>query len=206
MIPFPGDMTVLGDFEMTSPTMRASDPCYDRDVWCCGTFDNCKLGTWEAGVLMLDEGDLGNRVAVLAARHKETGPDFTSIRDPKIYLGLASWTEQPFEVGVDSGPAGLFDEAHYQDDTVFDGMKEPEHDYGDLWYNHACDITLSRMQAGVMPFGVVSSSGFGDGTPMREIRARSTLPSLCSLTNKRFVERECFGAPFSLLPIEEVMN
>ena len=126
MNPFSGDITVLGDFEMTSPTMRASDPCYDRDVWCCGTFDNCKLGIWEAGVLMLDEGDWGNRVAVLAARHKETGPDFTIIRDPNIFLGHGSWTEQPFEVGVDSGQAGLFDDAHYQDDTVFDGMKEPE--------------------------------------------------------------------------------
>ena len=37
-------------------------------------------------------------------------------------------------------------------------------DYGDLWYNHACDITLSEMSAGVMPYGVVSSSGFGDGS------------------------------------------
>ena len=31
---FPGEMTVLGGFEMTSQTMRVSDPCYDRDVWC----------------------------------------------------------------------------------------------------------------------------------------------------------------------------
>ena len=112
---------------------------------------------------MLDEGDWGNRVAVLAVRHKETGPDFTIIRNPNIFLGHGSWTEQPFELRVDFGLAGLFDDAHYQADTVFDGMKEPEHDFGDLWYNHACDITLSRMQAGVMPFGVVSSSGFGDG-------------------------------------------
>ena len=29
---------------------------------------------------------------------------------------------------------------------------------------YACDITLSRMHAGVMPFGAVSSSGFGDGS------------------------------------------
>lgn len=48
---FPGEMTVLGGFEMTSQTMRVSDPCYDRDVWCCGTFGKCKTGTWEAGVL-----------------------------------------------------------------------------------------------------------------------------------------------------------
>lgn len=56
---FPGEMTILGGFEMTSQTMRVSDPCYDRDVWCCGTFGKCKTGTWEAGVLKTDMGDWG---------------------------------------------------------------------------------------------------------------------------------------------------
>ena len=59
----------LGEFEMTSPVMRVSDPCYERDVWCCGTVDHCKLGTWEAGVLKTDEGEWGTRCAVLAVRH-----------------------------------------------------------------------------------------------------------------------------------------
>ena len=66
----------LGEFEMTSPVMRVSDPCYERDVWCCGTVDHCKLGTWEAGVLKTDEDEWGTRCAVLAVRHKDTGPDF----------------------------------------------------------------------------------------------------------------------------------
>lgn len=77
---FPGEMTILGGFEMTSQTMRVSDPCYDRDVWCCGTFGKCKTGTWEAGVLKTDMGDWGVRCAVLAVRHKETGPRLQ--RDP----------------------------------------------------------------------------------------------------------------------------
>lgn len=50
---FSGEMTVLGGFEMTSQTMRVSDPCYDRDVWCCGTFGKCKTGTWEAGACVV---------------------------------------------------------------------------------------------------------------------------------------------------------
>ena len=140
---FPGEMTVLGGFEMTSQTMRVSDPCYDRDVWCCGTFGKCKTGTWEAGVLKTDMG---------------------VIRQRKVYQMKDGWLEQPIDVGVDSGQAGFYDEAFYQDNSIFKGMPEPEHDYGDLWYNHACDITLSEMSAGVMPYGVVSSSGFGDGS------------------------------------------
>lgn len=137
---FPGEMTVLGGFEMTSQTMRVSDPCYDRDVWCCGTFGKCKTGTWEAG------------------------PDYSVIRQRKVYQMKDGWLEQPIDVGVDSGQAGFYDEAFYQDNSIFKGMPEPEHDYGDLWYNHACDITLSERSAGVMPYGVVSSSGFGDGS------------------------------------------
>ena len=143
---------------------RVSDPCYDRDVWCCGTFGKCKTGTWEAGVLKTDMGDWGVRCAVLAVRHKETGPDYSVIRQRKVYQMKDGWLEQPIDVGVDSGQAGFYDEAFYQDNSIFKGMPEPEHDYGDLWYNHACDITLSEMSAGVMPYGVVSSSGFGDGS------------------------------------------
>jgi len=142
---FPGEMTVLGGFEMTSQTMRVSDPCYDRDVWCCGTFGKCKTGTWEAGVLKTDMGDWGVRCAVLAVRHKETGPDYSVIRQRKVYQMKDGWLEQPIDVGVDSGQAGFYDEAFYQDNSIFKGMPEPEHDYGDLWYNHACDITLSEV-------------------------------------------------------------
>lgn len=141
---FPGEMTVLGDFEMTSQTMRVSDPCYDRDVWCCGTFGKCKTGTWEAGVLKTDMGDWGVRCAVLAVRHKETGPDYSVIRQRKVYQMKDGWLEQPIDVGVDSGQAGFYDEAFYQDNSIFKGMPEPEHDYGDLWYNHACDTRSVR--------------------------------------------------------------
>ena len=97
----------LGEFEMTSPVMRVSDPCYERDVWCCGTLDHCKLGTWEAGVLKTDEGEWGTRCAVLAVRHKDTGPDFNVIRLGKVRKVACKCVEQSFEVGVDSGQGSL---------------------------------------------------------------------------------------------------
>ena len=115
----------LGEFEMTSPVMRVSDPCYERDVWCCGTVDHCKLGTWEAGVLKTDEGEWGTRCAVLAVRHKDTGPDFNVIRLGKVRKVACKCVEQSFEVGVDSGQAGFFDDAFYQNDTVFEELPAP---------------------------------------------------------------------------------
>ena len=147
---FSGEILRLGDFELTGPVMRVSDPCYDRNVWCCGTVDNCKIGIWEAAVLKTDCGDWGERNAVLAVRFKDGGPKFNAI-NRAVCNGSCAWHECKFEVGVDSGQAGFFDEAHYQDDTVF-GF-EPEHDMkpGDLWYGCCCDITLSRTGAGVLP-------------------------------------------------------
>ena len=38
--------THLGTFT-TGELMRVSDPCYDRTVWCTGTFA-CKPGVWNA--------------------------------------------------------------------------------------------------------------------------------------------------------------
>ncbi len=144
----------LGEFEMTSPVMRVSDPCYERNVWCCGTVDHCKLGTWEAGVLKTDEGEWGTRCAVLAVRHKDTGPDFNVIRSGNVRKMTCKCVEQPFEVGVDSGQAGFFDDAFYQNDTVFEEQPAPNFAIGDLWYRHVCDITLGKMLAGVLPYGV----------------------------------------------------
>lgn len=199
---FPGEMTVLGGFEMTSQTMRVSDPCYDRDVWCCGTFGKCKTGTWEAGVLKTDMGDWGVRCAVLAVRHKETGPDYSVIRQRKVYQMKDGWLEQPIDVGVDSGQAGFYDEAFYQDNSIFKGMPEPEHDYGDLWYNHACDITLSERSAGVMPYGVspppASAMAVMSATRTRVRMARSTSHSSFSLMSNCFLARECFGTPLAV--------
>lgn len=54
-------------------------------------------------------------------------------------------------------------DAFYQNDTVFEELPAPGFAIGDLWYRHVCDITLSKMSAGVLPYGAVSSSGFGDG-------------------------------------------
>ena len=62
---------------------------------------------------------------------------------------------------MDSGQAGIFDASHYDDDSIF--REKAACNYGTEWYNHCCDITLSWPCAGVLPYGVVSSSGFGDG-------------------------------------------
>lgn len=92
---------------MVSSRMAVSDPCYDADVWCRGELENVLPGTWQAYAVKRDKGEWGPRVVRLVAVHREYADTCETVAE------LTS-----FEVGVDSGQAGLFDCLHYRDDTV----------------------------------------------------------------------------------------
>jgi hypothetical protein len=90
-------------------------------------------------------------------------------------LGL-TWVEHGGTVGVDSGQAGIFSRESYRNDSVvdriglgdgdisfFENFSRPEED-GERWYKHMCSRTLGVLQWGVYDEGMVSSSGFGDGS------------------------------------------
>lgn len=165
------DYKKIGQFTMTGEIMRVSDPCYDKHTCCSGPsgpsgliFD-CLPGNWDAAATYSDV-ILGTRVAMLIAKH-ESIPDFAICNQvrgdgERIYFS-PQWRDSGIMVCVDSGQAGLFDDAKYQNNSVFDGMPEPVSTFGDIWYRHCCDLTLSEARAGVIPFGAVSSSGYGDG-------------------------------------------
>lgn len=143
----------VGEFEITNGKMLVSDPCYERGTWCHGVLENVKNGTWEAHAYIEDYGRSllgGTRVKALAVKHKGTD------------LG---WGFQErvadFEVGVDSGQAGFFNEELYP-------RGEPG-EYGDMqtFYGRACaqthDEENPHQRAGTIKEGVISSSGWGDG-------------------------------------------
>jgi hypothetical protein len=123
--------------------VRLSDPCYGTKVWCSGEVDNVCEGKYIPTVVISNEGMWGNRVSMLQVVHE----DFE-----KTPL---SFTEQlPFEVGVDSGMAGIYDAEYYE-------QYHTEKDVDRDWYEDICDS--------VNPVDtkdnkcVVSSSGYGDG-------------------------------------------
>lgn len=140
----------LGEFEITSGIMRVTDPCYNKDTWCSGSFV-AELGIWEAIVGISDEGQWGKRAAELIVMHESQRDSFDG-----------DWEKTKIDVGVDSGQAGFFDNAKYPD-------TERTGEYGDMdtFYGQACALTHSEKDrnrvAGVMEFGAVSSSGYGDG-------------------------------------------
>lgn len=155
-------MEKIGEFEVTSGTLRVSDPCYETSTWCSGQVEGARTGKWTAFVKRGELEDWGLRVAELAV--------FSGRLSPKSRL---NWNPVKFEVGVDSGQAGIFDLAHYRNKMsvtpadfpsrteenawVFDRLKD------DPFYAACCAHTSCIAGAGVLRFGAVSSSGIGDG-------------------------------------------
>ena len=137
----------LGTFNVSSGKVIVSDPCYDRGTLCAGLLENVKNGTWNASVDVLSSSEThgwGKRVGTLYAYTKHSLSSFQQ------------HTVAKFEVGVDSGQAGIFCDSVYPHGSTGE--------YGeDGFYGICCNLTLSNEQAGVLLGGVVSSSGYGDG-------------------------------------------
>lgn len=130
--------------------VRVSDPCYGTKVWCAGTIDNVKEGLYNVEVELVDDlwGSRHSRVKSLTVVHTD-------------YKGSLVFNESaPFEVGVDSGQAGIYDEDYYSQYHSIDNCN------GD-WYEDVCELTY--------PAGTkdgkcaVSSSGYGDGCYICEL-------------------------------------
>src|SRR5690606_29750857 len=121
--------TNLGTFEVTSGTLVVSDPCYGRDVWCQGQLDGVKCGAWQARVARVEETGWGTRnTELLVHLAGET------------LWSAGSWTEAPFQVGVDSGRAGFWDLPSY-------GWGEGEYGDTETFYGKACSTADGGVDA-----------------------------------------------------------
>ena len=149
-------MKKIGQFEVKSGKIKVSDPCYDKaDGFLGATIPNAKKGTWNAFVVNVDKGSWGNRVGHLIACQGDNQIDKNDSR----------WEKNPGEIAVDSGQAGIYDEKWFKDDSVVVGLKRLSEEIiceDKPWYSFNCDRTIGR-HGGVIPYGAVSSSGFGDG-------------------------------------------
>lgn len=133
-----------GSFEVSSGTIRATDPCYTPDTWCAGSFP-AKNGKWSAWLFLSDEDDWGVRVAMLMIVHDDHQMQFTGL------------DEVAGSFGVDSGQFGFFDHQLYEE--------RHDTDYGvkGSFYQTICDLTLDKPGRATIEWGAASSSGLGDG-------------------------------------------
>jgi len=135
----------LGDAVFGTEIM-VSDPCYTVGTWCQIVQKEVLPGNWKGWAIEKDEGQWGDRIAVLLIHHA----------DHRVKAWQSCW-ENLGEIGVDSGQAGFFDRSRY-----------PEGDIGDFedpnsFYGGCCEVTLRDPLCGSVPAGFVSSTGYGDG-------------------------------------------
>jgi hypothetical protein len=155
----------LGSFEVESGKINITDPCYKPGTW-CGSFDlPAKNGKWLAHINYADYGEWGIRAASLTVFHEElSGSRWVAVSKDNV------------DCGVDSGQLGVFDSKYYQNNEIGKEQLEKANLSKDMieshrscgnedWYIMCCDKTLddNKSAAGIIPFGVVSSTGFGDG-------------------------------------------
>ena len=141
-----------------------SDPCYTIPTWCQAVISNVKPGFYHSSVRKHESEGWGNRCAMLFAIHEDY------YNTPHLLIG--NWEKTNYDIGVDSGQCGIFSKDSYRDDSYkfpfkpYDfGIDFPTNDEGgDLWYRHMCKHTLSDKQWGTYEKGIVTTSGFGDGS------------------------------------------
>lgn len=150
-------MEYIGRFSLGNKVM-VSDPCYGTNTWCQGVLENVRKGFWDAYLKMSDEGLWGNRVAELVAINLDYNGEYGSLKSEDIN------ELQEFEVGVDSGTAGIFDYEYYC-------KYHNEKDAYDEWYDKQIvnqffpTFDSSGWQKSIFTGfkGVASTSGYGDG-------------------------------------------
>ena len=145
-----------------------SDPCYTIPTWCQVIVNNVLPGYYEPIVKKHNAKEWGTRVSIQMCIHE----DYIG-KEEELDL---TWVEHGGTVGVDSGQAGIFSRESYRNDSItdriglgdgdisfFENFGRPEED-GEKWYKNMCSRTLGVLQWGVYDEGMVSSSGFGDGS------------------------------------------
>jgi hypothetical protein len=134
-----------------SNEVMVSDPCYVVGTWCQHKLTNVLPGEYQSTVVKYDDRYWGNRNSFIIVVHKDYNTE-----------DKLNWRKLPFDIGVDSGQAGIFSMETYRNNEVFVTGSRKEND-GEEWYRHISDYTLDTPFWGTYPNGIVSSSGIGDG-------------------------------------------
>lgn len=148
-----------------------SDPCYTIPTWCQAVVDKVKPGMYDTHLKKHDAGDWGVRCSTLLVIHEDHKND------------KLKWEDYPATIGVDSGQCGIFSKESYRNDSITEKIglgdgdisffdvspwkemtESREEEDGEKWYESMCSRTLGEQRWGVYDEGVVSSSGFGDGS------------------------------------------
>lgn len=129
-----------------------SDPCYSICTWCSGIINNLLPGVYSCHILqgiVKDWEDWGVREKELYITHLCSSIKPEDISEPT-----------KFDIGVDSGTAGIFDYDYYE--KYHD--KEKDRESFEKWYDEfVCDVIDEHYNI-TSDLGIWSRSGLGDGS------------------------------------------
>ncbi|GGE73696.1 SMI1/KNR4 family protein [Priestia taiwanensis] len=150
----------VGIFKVESGKLIVTDPCYkvDEQEEVQIILSNVKSGNWTASISYNNE-EIVKSVLAFYGEKKTRG----------------KWNDCDTLIGVDSGQAGIFDFILFgRDDAIqyeVENIYDIKIDEVGIKYFVACsDTAASDAQGGVVPGGVVSMSGYGDG--MYEVKVK----------------------------------
>src|SRR5260221_12511870 len=130
------------------------DPSYDKELCNDQILRNCRPGTWRAFWHQANFGDQKQNLKDF--RCLDLGIVCTNVTEEENKK--SSWKEEPIGmfggIAVDAGMAGIWNFELFPEET-------DSEDEGSL-YNRSQNI-VEKSQAGCLPEGAVSASGWGDG-------------------------------------------
>lgn len=147
-----------------SEEVMVSDPCYQVPTWCQHVLTNVLQGYYQPFCKIQDEGTRGDRNAILLVVHENH--QFDDLKWERV---------KGAHIVVDSGQAGIFSLPTYRNNDHIEFQEHPQegtwlygkmgtHD-GDKFYDLMCGLTINTKDGwGGYDSGVVSSSGYGDGS------------------------------------------
>ena len=149
----------LKSFNQQSDKMIVSDPSYEYNPK--EHEKNSKL--WKLNVV-IDNVLSGEWKIMLGVRHSK--PDnnaFIECIHEDYFKDIRKYKwEKIFDIGVDSGQAGIYDMKYYGDDKQ--APKSKDKTQLSAWYQMNSSVTGKATDyAGPIPHGAVSMSGYGDG-------------------------------------------
>lgn len=168
-------MDFIGKFKIESGQIVAKDPAIE--IMTGHIFADTMIpvhnGTWNAYVRKIENGQRIGELMICNSMDTmgsdptgsdPTGSDLTG-SDP---TGSDLW-KFITTVDVDTGQAGFFDIKHFRLDSDVDNkyksnkIYDDGSDQGSEWYNMCSTITINKT-VGIVPYGVISRSGYGDGS------------------------------------------
>ena len=147
----------MGVFSQTSERMVIGDPYACKSNPGLATLMCPTAGLWSTAVQLVVRTDKQEQpmVAMLFAKAQSCPYSFRQLQEQMFFWRKAN------TVATGSGVVGIFDEAYFQDPTLL-GIP-PMIGSAEKWADACVELTNSYPYAGVLPHGVVSCSGAGEG-------------------------------------------